>query len=94
MARRVRLKVSGRLLRKKARRSLFSTTKHCRFCASDTHEALLDYKNSGLLRSFITERGKIIPSRVSGTCTLHQRILSDEVKKARVMALLPFTAVN
>jgi small subunit ribosomal protein S18 len=92
MARKVRLKVSTRLLRKKARRNSFGTTKHCRFCASDAQVAALDYKNAGLLKSFLTERGKILASRVSGNCALHQRSMANELKKARIMALLPYSA--
>lgn len=92
MARKVKLKVSARLLRKKARRSSFMTGKQCRFCSNDAQLAALDYKNSTLLRNFMTERCKILPSRISGNCALHQRALSTEVKKARIMALLPFAS--
>jgi small subunit ribosomal protein S18 len=92
MARKVKLKVSARLLRKKARRSSFMTGKQCRFCASDAQLAALDYKNSLLLRNFMTERCKILPSRISGNCALHQRAMSNEIKKARIMALLPFAS--
>lgn len=92
MARKVKLKVSSRLLRKKARRTSFSSQKQCRFCGSKDQETALDYKNIALLKSFITERCKILPSRISGNCALHQRALSREIKKARMMALLPFTS--
>jgi small subunit ribosomal protein S18 len=92
MARRVKLKVSARLLRKKARRGSLFTGKHCRFCSSETQAAALDYKNAALLRNFITERCKILPSRISGTCARHQRALATEIKKARVMALIPFAS--
>jgi small subunit ribosomal protein S18 len=53
----------------------------------------IDYKNYRLLRSFITERGRIIPRRISGNCAKHQRELTREIKRARHVALLPFTAV-
>lgn len=92
MARKVKLKVSARLLRKKARRSSFMTGKQCRFCSSDAQLAALDYKNSTLLRNFMTERCKILPSRISGNCALHQRAMSNEIKKSRIMALLPFAS--
>jgi small subunit ribosomal protein S18 len=92
MARKAKLKVSTRLLRKKARRSSFSTGKQCRFCSSDAQAATLDYKNGSMLRGFITERCKILPSRISGNCARHQRALAQEIKKARIMALLPFTS--
>ncbi len=94
MARKIKLKVSPRLLKKRARRSSFSGKKHCRFCSNDQAIQLLDYKNAHLLRSFITERGKILPSRISGACARHQRDLAQEIKRARVMALLPYTAAQ
>jgi len=92
MARKVKLKISTRLLRKKARRSSFGTAKHCRFCSNKDNVALLDYKNASLLRNFLTERGKILASRISGNCSLHQRALTTEIKKSRVMVLLPYAA--
>lgn len=85
-----KLKMSGRLLKKKARRGTFAAKKHCRFCASEEQEVGLDYKNAGMLKNFLTERGKILPSRISGNCARHQRSLSSEIKKARVIALLPY----
>jgi small subunit ribosomal protein S18 len=92
MVKKVKLKISTRLLRKKARRNSFNTVKHCRFCANIQQELGLDYKNSSLFRGFLTERGKILPSRISGNCAQHQRMLAHEIKKARIMALLPYTA--
>ena len=92
MARKVKLKISSRLLKKKTRRGSFSGAKHCRFCANDSAASMLDYKNGSLLRNFITERGKILASRISGTCAKHQRKLTGQIKNARVMALLPYTA--
>lgn len=92
MARKIRLKVSTRLLRKKAKRTTVSEGKGCRFCNDKNLEISLDYKNSPLLRNFLTERCKILPARISGNCGLHQRCLATEIKKARVMALLPFAS--
>jgi small subunit ribosomal protein S18 len=92
MARKVKLKVSARLLRKKARRGSFLTGKQCRFCSNEAQLAALDYKNANLLRSFMTERCKILPSLISGNCALHQREIANEIKKARIMALLPFSS--
>lgn len=89
----VKLKVSSRLLKKKSRRLSFSPKKQCRFCGKD-QETSLDYKNIGILRSFLTERGKILPARISGTCCLHQRKLAHNIKKARTMALLPYSSVG
>ncbi len=67
----------------------FYRKKICRFCADKS--LIIDYKRPDILRNFITERGKIIPSRISGTCAKHQRMLARAIKKARIMALLPFT---
>lgn len=64
--------------------------KICRFCAD--HQIFLDYKEPKFLSSFVTERGKIIPRRVTGNCAYHQRRVQEAVKRARILALLPFTA--
>jgi len=66
--------------------------KFCKFCA-DTKLAI-DYKDPDLLCSFITDRYKILPSRVTGTCAKHQRALTSAVKRARVLALLAFTPLH
>lgn len=50
----------------------------------------VDYKDVEVLRKFVNERGKILPRRITGTCALHQRHVAEEVKKARIIALLPF----
>ncbi len=71
---------------------LYKKRKVCRFCGAD--EKLLDYKNHELLSNYITERGKIIPRRISGVCAKHQRLLSAEIKKARTVAFLPFTVTG
>lgn len=63
--------------------------KVCRFCADkDTN---IDYKDARTLRNFLTERGKIIPRRIYGTCAKHQRELTEAVKRARQIALLPYS---
>ncbi len=62
--------------------------KVCIFCADKI--AFIDYKDSAKLRKFISERGKILPRRISGTCAVHQRELNTAIKRARNMALLPF----
>lgn len=64
--------------------------KVCQFCA-DKVEAI-DYKDVVKLRRFISERGKIMPRRMSGTCAKHQRELATAIKRARIIALLPFNA--
>lgn len=63
--------------------------KVCRFCVDKT--PFVDYKDSKLLRLFITERGKILPRRISGACSRHQREVTTAVKRARNIALLPFS---
>jgi len=64
--------------------------KVCVFCAD--HIDQIDYKDVAKLRRFTTERGKILPRRISGTCAKHQRKLTTSIKRARAIALLPFTA--
>ncbi|MBX6378580.1 MAG: 30S ribosomal protein S18, partial [Clostridia bacterium] len=53
--------------------------------------ALIDYKDASRLRRYMNDRGKILPRRVSGNCARHQRQLTRAIKRARIMALLPFT---
>jgi len=62
--------------------------KVCIFCADKVD--FIDYKDSAKLRKFISERGKILPRRVSGTCAKHQRELNTAIKRARQVALLPY----
>ena len=54
----------------------------------------IDYKDVELLKKFISERGKILPRRVTGTCAKYQRLLTVAIKRARIMGLLPFTTVD
>jgi small subunit ribosomal protein S18 len=63
--------------------------KVCTFCANKVEH--VDYKNVEQLKKFLTERGKILPHRVTGNCAKHQRQLARAIKRARFMALLPFT---
>ena len=67
----------------------FRRRKFCKFTAEGIEE--IDYKDIGLLKQFITETGKIIPSRITGTKAHYQRQLSSAVKRARFLALLPYT---
>ncbi len=62
----------------------------CAFCADKTNTAI-DYKDTNKLGKYITERGKILPRRISGTCAKHQRKLTVAIKRARHLALLPYT---
>jgi len=70
-------------LRRRGRRRV------CRFCADNA--LAIDYKDPQALRYFVTERGKIVPRRINGSCAKHQRAITTAIKRARVMALLPFT---
>ncbi|PZN09362.1 MULTISPECIES: 30S ribosomal protein S18 [Thermaerobacter] len=71
------------------RRDRRKRRKVCEFCVNRI--AVVDYKDSGRLRKFLTERGKILPRRITGNCARHQRQLTRAIKRARIMALLPFT---
>ena len=64
--------------------------KICRFCENKVE--FIDYKDDRMLRRFVTERGKIIPRRISGNCAKHQRELTRALKRARQLALVPYTA--
>lgn len=70
-------------------KKLFSRKKVCRFCVDK--EVNIDYKDNKTLRNYVTERGKIIPRRILGTCATHQRQLCSAVKRARQIALLPYS---
>jgi small subunit ribosomal protein S18 len=71
------------------RKTTYHRRKVCRYCADSTLP--IDYKDSKSLRLFTTERGKIIPRRISGNCAKHQRMVSSAIKRARNIALMPFT---
>ena len=71
------------------RRVVRRRKKVCVFCADKTNTGI-DYKDVNRLKKFITEGGKIIPRRMSGTCAQHQRHLASAIKRARITALLPF----
>jgi len=66
----------------------YQRRKICRFCVDKDLD--IDYKNPKALRLLITERGKIIPRRITGTCAKHQRELTVAIKQSRMIALLPF----
>jgi small subunit ribosomal protein S18 len=61
----------------------------CKFC--DEKIPFIDYKDVRLLQGYVPERGKILPRRISGTCAAHQRELQQSIKRARAVALLPYT---
>ncbi len=76
-------KRSGNPRMRRARRKV------CQFCVDKADS--IDYKDVPKLRKYITERGKILPRRISGTCAKHQRVLTDAIKRSRNIALLPFS---
>lgn len=73
----------------RAKGKTFFRKKVCRFCAN---KAKIDYKDADGLKRFTTERGKILPRRITGTCAKHQRELALAIKRARAICLLPFVA--
>jgi small subunit ribosomal protein S18 len=73
-------------------RKTFGRRKICRFCADKVPAADINYKDVQRLKHYTTERGKIIPRRISGACARHQRALSNAIKRARMVALMSFTA--
>jgi small subunit ribosomal protein S18 len=70
----------------------FGRRKVCRFC-SET-QVVIDYKDPQLLKYFVTERGKIVPRRISGNCAKHQRQIALAIKRSRVIGLIPFTVTG
>jgi small subunit ribosomal protein S18 len=72
------------------RKQYFRRKKVCRFCVEKIDD--IDYKDVRLLSAFVSERGKITPRRITGVCTPHQRRLTEAIKQARNIALLPFAA--
>jgi small subunit ribosomal protein S18 len=70
----------------------FGRRKVCRYCADKN--AKVDYKDYSQLKYFLTERGKIIPRRISGNCATHQREVATAIKRSRQIALLPYSIVN
>ncbi len=75
--------------RAEASGSSFAGARSGKFCAD--HIEYIDYKDVKLLQQFIPERAKILPRRISGTCARHQRLLQTAIKRARLLALIPFT---
>ena len=84
----MRPKPAGKFKNKK--KTLFRRRKFCKFC--DEKIEYIDFKDMRLLQGFVPERGKILPRRISGTCATHQRELMRAIKRARNIALLPYTA--
>lgn len=79
--------ITQQVVRKKRR--FFRRKKVCRFCTDGSLK--IDYKDLVVLQNFLTERGKIVPRRITGNCAKHQRELARAIKMARQIALLPYT---
>ena len=73
----------------RAKGKTYFRKKVCRFCAN---KAKIDYKDADALRRYMTERGKILPRRITGTCAKHQREVAKAIKRARSICLLPYVA--
>ena len=78
----------GRAPRRK-KKVFFRRRKVCRFCADKID--VIDYKDVRFLQQYLVDRAKILPRRISGTCAKHQRIVQQAIKRARHIALLPYT---
>ncbi|MBU0625103.1 30S ribosomal protein S18 [Patescibacteria group bacterium] len=76
-------------MRRRKGNEIIKRQRHCWFCINSVKA--IDYKDLGTLRRYISSFGKIVPRRRSGVCAQHQRKLSNAIKRARIMALLPFT---
>ncbi len=85
-------KGKGKGKRRDGKGALFKRRKFCRFTAEKIE--WIDYKDVDLLKDFINENGRIIPARITGTKTGYQRQLSDAIKRARYLALLPYTDLH
>ena len=73
------------------KRPIHRKKKVCVFCSAAEGAGVIDYKDTAKLKKYISERGKILPRRVTGTCATHQRALTTAIKRARHIALLPYT---
>ncbi len=73
-------------------RGRFMRKRVCRFCKNEGVK--IDYKDAKALRPYLTERGRIMPSRITGTCAKHQRAISTAIKRARNIAIIPYTTIS
>lgn len=79
-------------LTRQPQKKFFHRKKFCRFCTDSNIK--IDYKNPSILGNFMTERGKIMPRRITGNCANHQRKLTVAIKRARTIAIMPFVAAE
>jgi small subunit ribosomal protein S18 len=80
------------LRRAQAGKTVYQKRRVCRFCADEKLQ--ISHRDYAFLRHFVTERGKIIPRRISGNCAKHQRRVTNAVKRARILSILPFVATT
>ena len=78
--------------RDRGEKRTFHRRKGCRFCAEPA--LIIDYKDKFILQPFVTERFKIVPRRISGNCATHQRVVQTAVKRARHLAIIPYTTAQ
>jgi small subunit ribosomal protein S18 len=90
MGPKARLRAKARKKARKQAKKMFNRRKVCRFCADATIP--IEYKDPKALKFFVSETGKLIPRRISGNCARHQRSVTVAVKRARQLALIPFTS--
>lgn len=81
-----------RPMKKTEKKERFIRKRVCRYCADP--KLTIDYKDARLLAPYITERGRILPRRITGSCSYHQRQVTTAIKRARILALVPFSAVQ
>jgi small subunit ribosomal protein S18 len=75
---------------KRKKKTFYQKTKICRFCSDSGNEIF--YRDFNTLKHFVTDRGKIIPRRISGNCAKHQRHVTRAIKRARVVSIMPFVS--
>ena len=85
----VKLKPNSKILKKKSKK-MVGVKKRCKFCLDSSMQSTIDYKNTSLLKSFLTDCGKILPARMSGNCAACQKRVCNAIKLSRTMALVPF----
>ena len=78
--------------KKKRKARPINRRRQCRFCADK--KLVIDYKDGRALTAFTSERGKIVPRRISGNCAKHQREVTEAIKRARILAFIPYTATQ
>ncbi|MGC8765158.1 MAG: 30S ribosomal protein S18 [Brevinematia bacterium] len=72
------------------KKKFFFSKRVCKFCTKQIEESSINYKNVDLIKRFTMPSGRILPRRISGNCARHQKLITREIKKARILALLPF----